>query len=180
MVMLIAEPTSQLPLNLTVDREGSGGVTGLVPTVAVRQTDVADSYLDWNDNTFKTSGWVTKYATLTEAERGTYQRILGLDSVAGISAGSSLVAEYHVDNGSDVVGDAHDVILVVSTNTDTDLLRKALTNKLYETPGSPGVLTLYDDDSATPLLSWDLKDYQGNMTVGVQGSPARREKGVTP
>lgn len=174
MSVLLAEARTRVPLALTIDQEGVGGISGLVPTVAIRRGTTAGSYLDWDDNSFKTSGWATKYAPLTESERGNYERLLDLALVPGAPAGTVLVAEYHVDNGGDVKGDDHDLLFVVSTQTDLTLVRKLLVNKLVETPGSPGVLVIYDDDGVTPLKQWELQDYTGGATMGTQGAPSRR------
>lgn len=176
MSLILVERNAELSLSLTVNRAGAGGITGLAPTVALRRATTAGSYLDWDDGTFKTSSWSTKYASMTEAERGHYARTLDLSAVPGATTGVFMLAEFSVDNGSDVVGEAHDVVSVVSTNTDTVLLRKALTNKMEEAPGNPGTLILYDDDDATPLLSQNLRDFAGDATIGVQGSPSRRTK----
>jgi hypothetical protein len=176
MAFILVERNAELPLSLTIRRAGVGGITGLSPTVALRRATTAGSYLDWDDGTFKGSGWSTKYASLTEAERGHYVRTLDLSGVPGATAGLFMLAEYRVDNGGDVVGDAQDVVSVVTTNTDTILLRKALTNRMEESPGNPGTLILNDDDDMTPLINQQLRDFAGDATIGVQGSPARRTK----
>ena len=178
MSFILVERNADLPLSLTVNRAGEGGITGLSPVVALRRATTAGSYLDWADGTFKTSGWTVKFAAMNEAERGHYVRTLDLATVPGVTAGVFMLAEYSVDNGGDVVGEAQDVVSVVSTNTDTILLRKALTNRMEESPGSPGTLILFDDDSATPILSQELRDFAGGSTIGVQGSPSRRTKGT--
>ena len=105
---------SAASLDLTVEKEGVGGLTGLDPTVALRDASSTDSYFDWSDSSFKTSGWTTKYATMEEVERGHYRLSLDLTVTPAIMEGMTVVAEYHVDNGSSVIGDAHDVISVVN------------------------------------------------------------------
>jgi hypothetical protein len=99
-------------LDLTIEKEGIGGVVGLAPTVALRNAATLNSYFDWADSTFKTSGWTTKYAAMTAVERGHYRRALDLSTTPSIIEGMALVAEYHVDNGSGIIGDAHDIITV--------------------------------------------------------------------
>lgn len=168
--------SSSVPLELTIEKEGTGGITGQAPTVALRDGATIDSYLDWSDETFKTAGWTLKFAGLTEVGRGHYQRIFNPASVTGLQAGATLVAEYHVDNGGDVRGDAHDIILMVRTSQDVTLLRKALTNRVEESPGTPGQLVLFDDDDATQLLNWKLRDANGNGIVSTVGAPSRRAK----
>ena len=173
--LIIVEEQAVSALTLTVNREGVGGLSGLAPTVAIRQASAPDSYLDWDDGAFKTTGWTTKYQSMSESERGTYQRLLDLSAVTGAPVGTLLIVEYRVIDGT-LVGDDHDLLMVVSVNTDTILLRKALTNKMIETPGLPGSLVLYDDDDTTPLLSQELRDFAAGATIGVQGSPAQRTK----
>jgi hypothetical protein len=174
MSFLVAEAGTSFPLTLVVNRAGVGGVTGLVPTVALRRGDLPAQYLDWSDLTFKTSGWTTKYGTLAEVERGHYQRMLSLSAI-GAAVDSSYVAQFSVNNGGDVRGEAEDVILVVPrVSTDVTLLRKALTNRMEETPGNPGQLTLFDDDGFTVLARWELRDVTGNSIISTVGTPARR------
>lgn len=114
--MLIYEKSNtQAPFNLTIDQEGVGGVTGKVPTIAFRRATTLNSYLDWSDLSFKTSGWTTKYATMTEVERGHYTSFVDLSTIAGISVGSIISVEYHVDDGGTVIGDDQETLLVVET-----------------------------------------------------------------
>lgn len=173
MSFLVADRSDVFPLTLVVNRAGSGGITGLAPTVALRDGADPTSYLDWGDSTFKSSGWSSKYAALTAVERGHYQRMLDLPAV-GALPGQSLVAQFYVNNGGDVRGEAEDVVLVTDTKTDTSLLRKALTNRMEETPGNPGQLTLFDDDGLTILARWELRDAAGGGVVAMSGTPARR------
>lgn len=102
-----------VPLDLSISKDTVGGMTGLAPTVALRNAAGTTSYLDWNDNTFKTSGWTTKYASMTEVERGHYQRILDPTAVAAIVPGFTTVAEYRI-SAATAKGDVHEVIDFVS------------------------------------------------------------------
>jgi len=113
----LAETTDTLvPLELTIDQEGVGGVTGQSPTVALRDASTTDSYLDFDDDTFKTAAWGTKYASMAEVERGHYVRIFDA-AAATVAAGTVLSAEYRVDSGS-IVGDDHDLIRFVASIDD--------------------------------------------------------------
>lgn len=163
---------TSVPLNLTVSGT-LGGITGLAPTVAVRNGATLDSYLDWDDDTFKTSGWVTKNALMSEVGGGHYQRSLSMVDI-GAASGSYYVAEYNVDDGGSVKGADEDVIAVTSLVSDLTLLRRLAFNRLEETPGNPGSLILYADDATTPLKTWSTRDYTGGATVGELGAPARR------
>jgi hypothetical protein len=53
-------------------------------------------------------------------------------------------------------------------------VRKLMSNRLVETPGGPGVLTVYDDDGTTPLTTYQLRDSAGNAVTAVTGDPAQR------
>jgi hypothetical protein len=174
MSYLVAELDASFPLTLVVNRAGSGGITGLVPTVALRKGSDPTQYLDWGDSTFKASGWTSKYANLSEVERGHYQKLLSLPSISAAD-GESYVAQFYVNNGGDVKGESEDTILVVGNSTaDLTLLRKALTNRMEEYPGNPGQLILFDDDGTTPLKTWRLRDVTGGSVNATVGAPARR------
>lgn len=161
-----------VPLTVTLVKDGL--VAGASPTVAVRDGSTLDSYLDWSDNTFKTAGWTLKYAPVAEVENGHYRRILNLSLISGLTQGKTLVAEFAVvDDSKTWVG--HDVYLLINADTST-LLRKLATNRLEEAPGNPGLIVLYDDDSLTPLLSWEIRDALGGAVVSNVGAPARRKK----
>lgn len=54
------------------------------------------------------------------------------------------------------------------------LMRKALTNRIEESPGNPGQLTLFDDDGTTVLERWDIRDAYGNGVTSTPGAPAKR------
>jgi hypothetical protein len=112
----LAQAGSVVPLDLTVDREGIGGVTGLTPaqvTVALRDASTLGSYLDWADNIFKLAGWTTKYAGLTEVERGHYQRSFDSSLVPSVVSGSVLAAEFRADDGAVIKGDDLDLVVFV-------------------------------------------------------------------
>jgi hypothetical protein len=171
--ILVKSDDSAAPLDLTIDKEGVGGVTGKAPTVAIRDGATTNSYLDFNDNIFKTVGWTTKYSSMAEVERGHYQKTFNV-SVLSLSEGDILVAEYHVDDGADVIGDALDVVIIASNAADLSLLRKQITNRLESASGNPGTLILYDDDGSTPFKTWELRDETGGAVLPAVGSPARR------
>jgi len=165
---MFVSPLQAIPLVLTVNKSGTGGVVGLSPTVALRKGDTTDTYLDWADDTFKTTGWTLKNAPLTEVGGGHYQKQLDL-SVLTLSYGQVLVAEYVVtDAGYESV--AQDTYYV----EDIPIIRKSIINRLEEFPGNPGQLILYDDDGVTPIKSWQLRDAAGGPTLAVTGAPSKR------
>lgn len=112
MATIEAERTAtNAPLELMVNK--SGGVTGLTAVVAIRDGDTANSWLDFNDNTFKTSAWTTRQAALAEVSAGNapgvYRLELDISAITNLPAATDyLVAEYDI-SGSES-GNAIDVI----------------------------------------------------------------------
>ena len=62
--------------------------------------------------------------------------------------------------------------------SEATLTRKSLTNRLELFDGGTGNWILYDDDSSTPLLTFDVKDKAGASITLELGIPAKRTKGV--
>lgn len=169
-----------VPLELTLEQEGVGGLLGYDVFVRVRDASTLNSFLDWDDNTFKTAGWSTRDKVMNEVGGGHYNLELNLAAIGSV-VGNVFVAQYTVDDG-DVIGDAHDVILVGQQAlsdmavllADVSLLRKLYTNRQEQFPGNPGTLILWDDDGVTPLLEWQLRDAAGNGVLANVGCPAKR------
>lgn len=94
--MIVVERDGTLPLELLVT-SGGVGQTGLSPVVAVRDAGTDGSYLDFADGAFKTSGWTTRQAALTEISAtnapGKYVRRLDLTTVT-LPSGEHLAIEY--------------------------------------------------------------------------------------
>lgn len=112
-IMPILGDTS-VPLRLTVNEIDTGGVNGLTSIVAVRRV-VDGFYLDFNDNTFKSSAWTTRQQTMTQPSTsnspGVYQLIW--NSSLSVSALGDYVAEYQITTvGSEQV--ASDNVAFVS------------------------------------------------------------------
>ncbi len=174
-MILLEKSAAAAPLSLTVVLDGAG-ITGLLPTVALRDAETTSSYLDFADGIFKTAGWTLKTAPMTEIGGGLYQRSLNVAAIASLLAGMLLAAEYHFDDGAGLVGDDHDLVAIVRVQQDAALLRKHLTNRIVEVSGNPGTLTLKDDDDVSDLLAWSLNDEGGGPVLPAVGTPARRAK----
>ena len=127
---IFEKQATEVPLILTIDQEGTGGLTGQAPTVALRDATTLDMYFDFNDFTFKNSGWGMKYLALSEVERGHYTALLNPSIVAAFSVGTMLAAEYRLDGGGLAKGDDHDLLLfvesIVEIPTDTAALVAAI------------------------------------------------------
>lgn len=146
-MMILAEPADTLvPLMLTVEEPGAGGVTGLVPTVAVRRTSDG-FYLDWDDNTFKSSGWVTKYGDMTEIERGHYYRNLNAAAALAVQ-GDRWAAEYHVSGGDDsdlIVFEDHSTVLARLPTTLVGGRMRSHVEAIDSTPRDQIADTVWDE-----------------------------------
>ncbi len=167
--------TTNFPLFLSIVQEGVGGVEGQAPTVALRDGATVDSYLDFNDNTFKTSGWVLQHAPLTEVGGGHYQRALNVNAL-NRPANTVLVAEYSVDNGA-IVGVAADLLILVEIHGSLSFVRKSITNRMETLAGTPGRLVLYDDNGTSVLMEWELRDDSGGGILTTSGVPTKRGAG---
>ena len=178
-VSLVAFLDQVIPLDLTIEQEDVGGVTGKSPTVRLRDATTVDSYLDFSDNTFKTAGWTTQNASMSEVGRGHYTRTLDLSLITALVLGNALVAEYFVDDGGDVVGEAHDVILIgKETFYNYTIVRKAVTNRQEEFSGSPGRLILFEDNDVTKALEQELRDEGGGAITTTISTPAKRTSNI--
>jgi hypothetical protein len=167
-----------LPLELSISQYGVGGVTGQAPTVAIRLAAAGTpSYLDWGSSTFKTSGWATKYQVMSEIERGHYQQMLNVSTLA-LTANTKLIAEFAVTGAFPILGVAQEEIYVNNVTSQVTLLRKVAKNRLEETSGNPGHLVLYDDDNVTAIETWSITDETGGAVLPAVGTPSKRSAGT--
>ena len=51
---------------VSLEAQLTNGRTGATALVAVREANTLNSWLDFSDNTFKTLGWTTRQAAMTE------------------------------------------------------------------------------------------------------------------
>lgn len=85
---------TKFPLELAVD--SSGGVDGLTITASLRDPDDNTSYLDFNDNTFKTVGWTNKTTSLADYGSGFYGTTLDISAITNFPAANHASIEYDV------------------------------------------------------------------------------------
>lgn len=104
--MIVKRTETAAPLWLSVDN--TGGVTGLTVNVQIRDGVSTTSYLDFNDDTFKISGWTQKNLALTEVGGGHYTATLDLTAIVNLPSGNHLALEYAI-TGS-VTGVANGVL----------------------------------------------------------------------
>jgi len=98
------------------------GTTGLTVTVRVRDGDTINSYLDFSDSTFKTAGWTTQNASLSDLSDGFYALSGGLSMAAMTNlpaATNVLILEYIITGAYS--GSALDMIQVRASVHDVPL-----------------------------------------------------------
>lgn len=120
--ILASRKDSNIPLSLSAMKGNLGGQAGLTVIVAIRDAATINSYLDFNDNTFKTVGWVQKTKTLADIGGGFYALSGGLNAsiITNLPAATDhLVAEYVVSGG------------VKAVATDLIVLREALIRDIF-------------------------------------------------
>ncbi len=109
-----ARAEANLPLNLFLS-DSTGPVAGATVVVAIRDGATTNSYLDFADGLFKTTGWTTRQAALTGTIAGVYPLAGGLDvsAIGNLPASTTkLLAEYEITNPAAVRGIASDTILI--------------------------------------------------------------------
>jgi len=82
-----------LPISLAVS--SGGGVSGLSVTMAIRDGSTLDSYLDFNDLTFKTSGWANQTEALTDQSGGYYAELLNVGGITNLPI-ANLIVEFSI------------------------------------------------------------------------------------
>jgi len=151
-------------------RQNDEAVTGAAATVAIRRLS-DDQFLDFNDDTFKASGWTTKNQALTE--------ITGIAELAGLYSftwDSSLsvmaVGEYSFEfTRTDTTPDwlkAETVRFEKSVLAQKMVVNRLVLNQTLSR------LEIYDDDGTTLLATWPVTDRAGNSFILQGTGPANR------
>ena len=128
--MLANRQDTTFPLEVYVD--DTGGVVGLIITASLRDVADSTSYLDFDDLTFKTSGWVAKTKTLTGFGSGFYGTTVDFSAVTNLPLGH-LSVEYSVSGA------------VTAVNSDIISFKDMDTTKIDELWKLQGL------DSANPM-----------------------------
>lgn len=99
---------TQVPVDYEVARIGVGGVGSLTVNYEIRNAATNNSYLDFNDNTFKTSGWTTKTKTLAAVPgaTGRYRDLWNSSLAAAIIDGFKVVIEIAIPSGAQALIDS--------------------------------------------------------------------------
>lgn len=172
-VQIRAQRDQVVSLTLVVMGEG-GGIAGLTATVEIRRGETSNSYLDFADWTFKTSGWTTKSAPLTDIGGGIYAgpAIVDLADLTNLPAATRyLAAEYTVGgafNGVDA-----DIIALDDAAAYLDELRGLSKNRL-EVNFTTQKLELYDEAGTTVIQRWPLATNGGENVATRLGVQTKR------
>lgn len=166
---LIEIGSTAVKLELRLFDVSTGAVTGAAPTVAIRRKS-DNFYLDFNDNTFKASGWTTRTQTLAEQ---TGNELAGVYSYTWntnpeISAHGEYAADFAWTDSGVTNYETEDLKF-----TKLDLAAKILANKLTINSVT-GVLSVYEDDQTTVAETWPTTDKNGATTVLEGTGPANR------
>ncbi len=153
------------PFPLTLNVQGfTGGQTGLTPTVAIRAALTTNLYLDFNDLTFKTSGFTTRDADLTEIADGRYVRTAGNDPYLWTLAANQppevpayFVAEFRVPNQN-----GEDDQIVVTANLPGEEITQTLDVAGNDAAGWQEVQT---NRAGREIRRLNLFDKNGRITL---------------
>lgn len=182
---------------ITTERTASGvdltltdpaATAGLTAVVAIRDGDDPTSYLDFSDDTFKTSGWTTKQAAMTDLGGGHYNVALDLSAMTNLPATTDqLVAEYATSGA--VTSAAHDTIQITESfldvPADVDLLLTdthgggswqsaiATGGALNAVPNSDSTITIgaavggstYENAKILDGVYWQIEDVGGALDM---------------
>lgn len=92
--VIISRTETNAPLWIGVD--DTGGVAGLSVTAQIRDGATTTSYLDFADDTFKTSAWSQKSLTLTDIGNGYYTDTLDVSAITNLPSTDHLSLEYTI------------------------------------------------------------------------------------
>lgn len=145
---------------------------------AIRR-DSDDKWLDFFDNVFKSAGWVMRQQVMVEFDPvlspGTY--VFTFDTSYFPNPDDYVITFQQVPPTvfpQTVLGE----LRIGGVPDDCVLSRKIGQNRLDMSPGAVGNWVLYDDNSVTPLLTYDVSDVTGGPIAPPPGAPARRTRGI--
>lgn len=152
--------------SITITDGENGGVTGDYPWIQlVRMSD--GFLLDFDDDTFKGSGWGEEYLDMDEVDAswspGLYS--ISWDSSTAILEPGEYAAMYYTNDGYQATDD--------EKWTHSDLADKSLVNRLVVSQAG-SELILYEQDGVTVAKRWPLLDKDGIAIELTGTSPARR------
>lgn len=172
-------PIEVVPLT---DKTDGSLVTGSTAVKAKIRREFDGKVYDWSDDTFKDVGSVSQLLqSLSEVDATNFAGEYNLIFDTGNVMNPSPADTYHitvVEDGSSAIGNLPQSgnIRVEPALDDATLSRKFLGNNQELQEGSSNNLEVKDDDNATTLQVWNIKDKNGTgITLGT-AVPAIRER----
>ena len=171
MSLIVDRAETEVPLSLSLT-EGGGAVLGATVLVAIRDSKTQDSYLDFNDLTFKTVGWTTREASVAELANGFYSVSGGLDLTAITNlpvTTNLLVAEYRVTAPAASLGSVQEYIHVQAdvnvkriheSETAARMLEEGTRGNVYGTVGVASSSTSIVTSALTPAADAAIANQQ--------------------
>lgn len=150
---------------------------GLAPTLRIRRNTDGYQY-DWNDGTFKASGWTTLDGVATEPDAvndpGAYYWEVGTGSVVDVFPSAFVDAEYTfcVDE-STIPYNASYSYWIRDRRLCWLLAAQLVQNKKKLEEGSSDNMTYYEDDGSSELRIVSVTDKNGGPITLPAGTPAQ-------
>lgn len=141
---------TQVPIELVLN-DADGGVAGDTPTVRIRRIS-DNTYLDFADNKFKTSGWTQVNMTLSDRGDGRYYRLW--NSSLSITVPTVVIIEYtNATTLTTVPGVDNDIVVF---SNSVNILQSLAHTPLANVGDGPGgcrfVYTLTLVGTTTPIV----------------------------
>lgn len=158
--------------------EGRYSGTWVPPGVAALTYDVL--YIVYS-NAIRTIESVTYAREMEKWQPVTIFDVGGIPALAAAAVWDELLAAH---TGAGSAGEflarltAARASSIDDTHTRVLLLEKIFRNRLELADGDTGNWILYDDDSVTPLLTFNVRDKAGAVIVQQAGVPSRRSRGT--
>jgi hypothetical protein len=172
----MAELTGSVRIWHTIIQSGARK-TGLTPTLRIVR--MADKYMyDWNDGTFKNSGWTTLNGNGTEHDAtnnpGAYYWEIGSGSVVDVFTSAFVDGEYGFEVSEGTLPYQASAAYWIRKRRVVSLLAAQLVhNDKVLAEGSGNNYTVYEDDGSSELLVKDVKDKSGGAITLPSGTPAK-------
>lgn len=163
---------------VSIEAQLNNGRTGATALVAIREADTTNSWLDFNDNTFKTVGWTTRQQTMAEVSAGNtpglYRTTIDITALLPARvAGDRLVAEFDVSasgpnlqvNGIEKIALVTELDNIAAPGAEMDLVTDAVDSNAVATSGANEIRDTILDD-ATRFSGADI-----DTTISSRATP---------
>jgi len=192
--MSVAREVELTETALSVEAQLTNGRTGATALVAIREADTTNSWLDFDDNTFKTAGWTTRQEAMPQVSAGLSPGLyrLPVDITAMIPArvaGDELIAEVDVSaTGPDLqifgtdrfllVTELHDVASAANVSTAESNIRGGDSRDLTNLAGAGWVAAdnLVQAHNKLDGIQSDIDNFENITRFKVSGLSAGLER----